>query len=137
MRLPILAAALALPAGQALAQAEPVPVRFARGASSAVLEGAAVRGGRDLYVVEARAGQRLDLRVTSLERNAVIQVWEPGARRRWSEGLLDVEGRALPGAGEGDDTRAWSGTLPRSGAYLVVVGSSRGNASYRLAVSIR
>ncbi|HYF54924.1 MAG TPA: hypothetical protein VEA41_11760 [Salinarimonas sp.] len=131
-----LAVLLAL-AGPAAAQEPPTPIRFARGASSAVLEGAVIRGERALYGLEARAGQRLAVRVASPERNAVVQIYEPGARRRVEEGVLEVEGRALPGAGEGEDARAWSGALPRSGTYLLVVGGTRGNASYRLEVSVR
>ena len=99
-------------------------VRFARGATSAVVEGAVIRGDRDRYVVAARAGQRLQLAITSREDNAVFQLYAPG-------------GRPLRGAGEMDDARRWAGAPPATGDYVVVVGGTRGNASYRLTVSIR
>ena len=114
------------------------PIRFARGASSAEVRGAVVRGERALYSVEARGGQRMSLRIAALENNAVFQVYAPGAvPRTGDDAVLEVAGEALPGAGEGDDGTRWTGVLPRSGAYLVVVGATRGNATYRLAVTIR
>jgi hypothetical protein len=50
---------------------------------------------------------------------------------------LEIAGEALPGAGEGEDAARWTGVLPQSGAYLLVAGSTRGNATYRLTVEIR
>ena len=45
--------------------------------------------------------------------------------------------KALLGAGEGEDCKRWSGVLPDTGTYLVVVGPTRGNATYTLTVAIR
>jgi hypothetical protein len=117
--------ALLLAAGAGSSQEHVRRVRFARGASSAVVEGAVARGDRDRYLVHARAGQRLQLSITSLEDNAVFQLRSPGARR------------FLRGVGEMDDAKRWSGVLPATGDYEVVVGGTRGNASYRLAVAVR
>ena len=69
--------------------------------------------------------------------NAVFQVHAPGARPETRDYGLEIVGQALAGAGEGDDATRWTGTLPQSGSYLVVVGATRGNASYRLTVTIR
>lgn len=121
---------------QASAQAVE-PIRFARGASDAEVRGAVIRGERALYSLQARGGQRISLRIAAPERNAVFQVYAPGAVPEAKDAILEVAGEALPGAGEGDDTTRWAGVLPRTGAYLVVVGSTRGNANYRLTVSIR
>ena len=120
--LPVL---LALVLGAAAAQDATRRIRFARGATSATVEGAVVRGERAAYLVGARAGQRMRVRVASPERNAVFQLHGPG------------KVGALPGAGETDDATAWSGVLPRSGDYRIVVGGTRGNAEYRLRVEIR
>jgi hypothetical protein len=106
------------------AQAE-TPIRFARGASGAEVAGAVARGETRTYTLEARAGQRMELRIASTEKNAVFQLHAPGT------------GEAMPGAAPGDDARQWSGTLPRSGAWRIVVGSTRGGAEYRLSVLVR
>jgi hypothetical protein len=113
------------------------PIRFAQGASSAEVRGAVVRGERALYSIEAREGQRMSLDIRSLENNAVFQAYAPGAKPETRNGVLEIAGETLPGAGEGEDATRWTGKLPRSGNYLVVVGPTRGNATYRLTVTIR
>lgn len=100
-------------------------IRFARGASSTTVKGAVVRGDQDRYYVGAQKGQTMSLRISSLESNAVFQVYSPG------------EAQTLPGAGEGDDATNWSGELPEDGEYVIVVGGTRGNATYNLRVSIQ
>jgi hypothetical protein len=109
----------------AAAQDTPRRIRFARGSSSAAVEGAVLRGERAVYLVGARAGQQMRVRVASPEENAVFQLHAPG------------RGGTLRGAGETDDATAWSGALPRTGDYRIVVGGTRGNASYTLHVAIR
>ncbi|GFK93038.1 hypothetical protein NNJEOMEG_00867 [Fundidesulfovibrio magnetotacticus] len=99
-------------------------LRFERGADSATVQGAVIRGDRDVYDLGARAGQTMEVSVTAFEDNAVFQVFAPG-------------GKPLPGADEGDDAKAWKGALPASGTYRIVVGGTRGNAEYALTVSIR
>ena len=47
------------------------------------------------------------------------------------------EEEALPGAGDGDDAMNWSGKLPIDNEYVIVVGGTRGNATYALTISIR
>jgi hypothetical protein len=116
---------LALVLGAGAVQEQARRIRFARGSTSATVEGAVVRGERQVYLLGARAGQRMEVRVVSPERNTVFQLYAPG------------RGGALPGAGEADDATTWSGTLPRGGDYRLVVGGTRGNASYTLHVSIR
>ncbi len=112
-------------------------IQFARGASSAEVRGAVVRGERALYSIEAREGQHMSLRIVSTEKNAVVQVYAPGAKQEMRDSVLHMSGNTLPGAGEGDDAAQWAGALPTSGVYVVVVGSTRGNATYRLTVTIR
>ncbi len=113
-------------------------VRFERGASSKVISGAVIRGERSLYSIDARAGQRLTLSISALEDNAVFQIYPPGAQPKHGEYGVEISGaKALRGAAEGEDAQRWSGKLEQSGTYLVVVGSSRGNATYTLRVTIR
>ena len=113
------------------------PIRFARGSSGAAVAGSVVRGERALYSLEARAGQTLTARISAPENNAVFQLYAPGARAALRDGMLEITGQALPGAGDGADARGWQGRLPADGAYLFVVGGTRGNARYRLDVTVR
>ncbi|HMD63080.1 MAG TPA: hypothetical protein VKF83_03790 [Stellaceae bacterium] len=112
------------------------PIHFARGASRAVISGGVERGGRALYTLGARAGQTLAVRAAALERNVAFQIYRPGFVLPAQRGD-EIQGKTLQGAGEGQDTRHWSGRLPDSGDYLLVVGATRGGAAYRLRISIR
>lgn len=100
-------------------------VRFAPGASSTTIRGAVVRGDRDRYYVGAKAGQKMSVKITSTEKNAVFQIYFHG------------EEESLPGAGDGDDATTWSGKLPIDNEYVLVVGGTRGNATYALTISIK
>jgi hypothetical protein len=107
-----------------LAQGVKQKIRFARGSSSATVRGTVVRGDRDRYYLAAKKGQTMSVKITSEEDNAVFQIYLPG------------EEKALPGAEDGDDAKDWSGELPSDAEYVIVVGGTRGNASYSLKVSI-
>jgi hypothetical protein len=100
-------------------------VRFAKGTSSVTIREAVVRGDRDRYYVGAKAGQRMSVKITSLEKNAVFQIYFHG------------EEETLPGAGDDDDVTNWSGQLPIDNEYVIVVGGTRGNATYALTISIK
>ena len=99
-------------------------VRFARGRTSATLKSSVIRGTRDRYLVEARAGQKMTVSITSVERNAVFAIYAPSHD-------------TLEGASEHQEVKNWSGKLPESGDYVIEVGGTRGNATYRLTVSVR
>ena len=100
-------------------------VRFAKGTSSITIREAVVRGDRDRYYVSAKAGQRMSVKITSLEKNAVFQINFHG------------EEESLPKAGEEDDATNWSGQLTIDNEYVIVVGGTRGNATYALTISIK
>ena len=110
-------------------------IHFSLGSSSAVLSDAVVRGTRHVFSFEARKGQATTIIVTSTENNAAIAIWRPGANVHFGE-FVEIEGQTLLNAGEENDTRKWSGRLPESGVYLIVVGPTRGNATYKLTVMI-
>jgi flagellar hook assembly protein FlgD len=99
-------------------------LKFARGKSSTVVSGAVVRGDRDTYRLGAKSGQKMTVKITSTENNAVFQI-------------QDANGNFLAGADEGDDAMRWSGELPSNGDYKIIVGGTRGNAAYKLTVSIK
>jgi hypothetical protein len=121
--------------------AEPIPVPkpifFARGSNSSTIGGHVLRGDRTLYSLKAAAGQTLTVTLTTPDDNAVFQIYEPDtALARDADGVLEFKGTALHGAEPGEDTTRWTGRLPRSGTYLLVVGSRRGNARYSIDVKI-
>jgi hypothetical protein len=133
----LLGAAGAVAAGAA----EPVPtpkmIFFATGSSRGTAGGHVLRGARDLYSVKAMAGQIMTVTITAPDDNAVFQIYEPGTQiGRDADGLLQFTGKALAHADDGDDATRWSGRLPRAGTYLIVIGSTRGNARYSMDVKI-
>jgi hypothetical protein len=105
-------------------------LRFAKGTSSTTVQEAVIRGERDRYLIGAMKGQYLSVKVEALEDNAVIDVLYPGAN---DSDETDIKGIALPGAKE---IKAAVVQLPVDGKYMIVVGGTRGNASYKLTVAI-
>lgn len=126
------------PAAAAAASCDaPKAVRFARGKSAAQIDGGIARGGLECLTFVARAGQHLSASVVSVEHNVVFQIYRPPWRTTRSDDAFDFAGKALAGASEGADASSWSGRLPRTGSYLVVVGTTRGSGEYRLRLRIR
>ena len=121
-----------------IGQAEVVQeVHFAKGSNSALIENSVIRGERDQYSLTATAGQKMEVDITAVEKNAAFVIYQPGYRvGKDRDGFLEIKGATLKGAGEFDDATAWKGLLPSSGKYLIVVGGTRGNASYKLKIEI-
>jgi hypothetical protein len=111
--------------GTISAQGVKKKVRFAAGTSSTTIRGTVIRGQNDRYYVSAKAGQTMTVKITSTEKNAVFQIYFHG------------EEESLPGAGDGDDATNWSGQVPIDNEYVIVVGGTRGNATYALTISIK
>lgn len=130
----LLAAVLVAGIGEA---GEKKTIRFSPGSHSATVQESVIRGEQDIYYITARAGQTLELSISAVEHNAVFSVYQPGAVAEEKDGYTEITGKTLPGAGETDDATKWKGTLPVSGKYLIVVGGTRGNATYKLKVAIR
>ena len=93
-------------------------IKFSPGGTSATVAGAVILGERDVYRIGAREGQTLELSIVSLEDNAVFDVLDPNGST--------IETEVMASESE----------LFITGDYLVVVGGTRGNATYELAVSI-
>ena len=112
-------------------------IQFPRGSTSAVIEESVIRGEQDFYYLATKAGQTMEVVISSLEKNAVFSIYKPGYTIAIDkDGLTEIKGEPLPRAGETDDATAWKGKLPVSGKYLIVVGGTRGNATYKLKVTI-
>jgi hypothetical protein len=92
---------------------------------NATVDGAVVRGGKDMYLVEGKSGQILRVAIKSLEDNAVFTIRVPGGKSGF-----------LPGAGGGDEAMSWQGALVRDGSYQIVVYPVRGKAMYALRVEL-
>ena len=98
-------------------------IKFPKGFSGVTLKGGVIRGDRDVYLLKAGKGQTMKVTITSTENNAVFQIYAPNTR-------------ALKGADETDDAMKWKGKLPLAGDYQIVVGGTRGNASYSIIVEV-
>ena len=96
----------------------PRVVAFEPGASAIVMSDSVVRGNRHTYTIAAGGGQTMELLITSLEENAVFD-------------LIDPSGNVI----ESEATNT-STVLPADGVYRVVVGGTRGNATYELTIVI-
>ena len=101
-----------------------VSLRFKKGERSATVESGVMARFRDLYDLRARKGQKLTVRISSPSDNAVFQICRPDRKR------------TLEGASFGEDATAWSGILPATGTYTIIVGPSRQSAEYKLSVKI-
>jgi hypothetical protein len=110
-------------------QAKTSKLSFAKGAFSTTVSYAVVRGERELYTFKAEDGQKMTAAITALEDNAVFQIEYQVKKGKW---------KTVKGADYGEDVRVWYGELPHStdGQYRIVVGGTRGNATYNLFVGL-
>jgi hypothetical protein len=99
-------------------------IQFASGAYSSTVQDGVERGTRNIYLVGASKGQTLTVKITSEENNAVFDVAAPSGKIGQRRLLLR-------------EAAEWTTVLPASGDYQIIVGSTRGNSSYRLQVAIR
>lgn len=93
-------------------------VQFAQGNSGTKIDGAVVRGARNVYVVGASGGQTMTVAISAVEDNAVIDVISPSGLILLRESI----GEAI--------------NLPETGDYQIVVSGTRGNATFSLAIEI-
>ncbi len=93
-------------------------VRFAPGTSSASIEGGVILAERDVYTLEAQAGQEMLVELSSIENNATFTLVAPDNTILTTEALTERV------------------TLPLDGDYRVVIAPSRGNATYSVNFAI-
>jgi hypothetical protein len=106
---------------QSSAFARDVPLRFDVGPMVVEVSGAVVSGQRDRYTVSLITGELLQVELTALESNGAFSIMMP-------------DGTALPGTEEGVDIASGFWIVPADGVYAIIVGPTRGNASYTLYV---
>jgi hypothetical protein len=107
-------------------KAEPNRIEFKRGATSTAVSGV-VRGDEEAeYVLSAKKGQRLTIKITSTPaKSSVFQ-------------LLGEDNDTL--GLEYDANFSYSGVLPKTGDYFISVKrptSAKGTSKYRLTITIR
>lgn len=93
-------------------------VYFDVGKRSTSVTGSVVRGDRARYTLTARGSQTMALSITSLADNAAFDVVDPS-------GIILGTGLTKEKI-----------FLPHTGDYQIIVGGTRGNASYDLAIAI-
>ena len=113
-------------------------ITFAPGSTTATMNGQMVPGGRDLYYVQAKAGQTMNVSISSAAP-ITFQVYNSETTvARAADGSPLITGKTLPDAGPSDNARAWIGAIPRDGKYLIAVGGGlAAPAPYSLTVSLQ
>ncbi|MBN9420678.1 MAG: hypothetical protein J0I12_34855 [Candidatus Eremiobacteraeota bacterium] len=94
-------------------------VHFARGTTGTVLQGAVLRGEINTYILGAARGQTITVSISSVENNAYFDLVNP------SGNLMQQEAQSA------------NMRLPANGNYRLLIGSSRGNATYKVKVTIK
>lgn len=95
-------------------------VQFKRGASSATLQGKVSIAMPDTFLVGARAGQVMTVQLTA-PRQAVRFM------------VMNSKTSALLA----DNTRSWSGALPETGDYHIIVDADDKGGTYSITISIK
>lgn len=99
-------------------------IRFARGSSSATVRGQLARGVRDQYLLRARPGQWMSVRLESADAGMGFDVFA----------TMGLE--ALPVTEADKLQREWVGRLPEADEYYVNVMTSGAGAAYYFEVKI-
>ncbi len=116
----------------------PASIRFRHDGTSTSVGGGIVRAEEVCYVLAARAGQTIQADVTSPDENVVFSLYRPGYSVKPADDGPDISGPTVPGAGGQDDATTVKATLPASGRYLFVLGTTRGGGGeYTLRVSVK
>jgi hypothetical protein len=126
--LPVLLMVLSASTGNAQhgGKAEPNRIEFKRGATSTIVSGV-VHGDEEAeYVLSARQGQRLTIKLSSVPaKSSVFQILGP------DNDTLGIEY---------DANFNYSGVLPKTGDYFISVKrptTSKGTSRYKMTVTIR
>lgn len=99
-------------------------IRFDAGPLNVTLNGGVISGERDRYTLSLVKGEIMDVLLSSTESNAAFTILGP-------------DQNPLPGTEEGKDTFQWSIVAPVDGTYAILVGPTRGNATYALQVQVK
>jgi len=95
-------------------------LQFKRGTSSATVTGKVSIALPDTYLVGASAGQVMTVTLTAPRKAVRFLVMSPTTRNLVA-----------------DNAREWTGTLPETGDYYIIVDSDERNSTYSMTVSIK
>ena len=95
-------------------------VRFRRGASSTTVQGKVSIALPDTYLVGARAGQVMTVEITARRKEIRFMVMSPSSRS-----LL------------ADNARSWTGTLPETGDYHLIVDADEKGGIYSMSIAVK
>ena len=95
-------------------------VQFRRGSSSATLQGKVSIALPDHYLIGARAGQVMTVQLTSAQKSVRFLVMSPK-----STSLL------------ADNARSWSGALPETGDYSIIIDGDERGGTYSMTITIK
>ena len=102
-----------------LAAVQQQRIQFRKGAHSTEIKGGVARGTVNTYLIAAQKGQKMNIKIQSVEKNAVFNIIDPKTKTIVKE------------------SKSWSGELSQTGDYEIAVGTERGGASYTLSVSVK
>jgi hypothetical protein len=95
-------------------------VQFKRGMSSATLQGKVSIALPDTYLVGARAGQVMTVQLTARAKSVRFVVMTPGTMSLVA-----------------DNARTWTGTLPETGDYHIIIDADEQGGTYSMTISIK
>ena len=98
-------------------------VKLSQGQTPTVINGQIADWSYDNHVIRAQAGQKLTIRIASEDKSAYFMV-NPSKNR----------GKSLNSPQAASE---WSGEVPRTGEYIIHVGSVKGNAKYKLELALQ
>jgi len=95
-------------------------LQFKRGASEATVNGRVSIALPDTYLVGARAGQTMTIKLTAPRKAVRFMVMSPSTRSLVA-----------------DNARDWSGVLAETGDFTIIIDSDARNSTYTMTVSIK
>ncbi len=101
------------------------------------VRGGIARGELACFTIAGHLGQHMSVSQPDPgDSNIVMQIYRPPWAIKHTEDGIRVGGQALPGVKEGDDAKGWGGTLPATGNYLLVLGTSWGGGEYHVQIKL-
>ena len=95
-------------------------LQFKRGTSSTTVTGKVSIALPDTYLVGARAGQVMTLKLTAPRKSVRFLLMSPTTRNLVA-----------------DNAREWTGTLPEMGDYYIIIDADERNSTYSMTISIK